>query len=49
VPPRRLLADLLTVAAWRVLHVMDLGKSEEHRLSEWARVDGGRLTYPALL
>jgi len=47
---RRLLADLLVVRRWRVVHLLEPGRSQEHALSEWARVSPeGELTYPALL
>lgn len=46
---RRLLADLLVARGWRVIHLLEAGRSAEHELSEWARVDGGNVTYPALL
>jgi uncharacterized protein (DUF488 family) len=46
---RRLLADLLVVRGWEVIHLLEPGRREPHRLSEWARVEGGVLTYPALL
>lgn len=46
---RRLLADLFAVRGFRVVHLVDLGKTQEHELAEFAKVEGGRLTYPALL
>lgn len=46
---RRLLADLLVVRGWTVIHLREPGKREEHRLPEWARVKDGVLTYPTLL
>ena len=46
---RRLLADSFAVRGWRVVHLLDPEKSSEHALSEWARVEKGVLTYPALL
>jgi uncharacterized protein (DUF488 family) len=46
---RRLLADLLLVRGFRVVHLLDSGKANDHELTEWARVDDGTLTYPALL
>jgi len=46
---RRLLADALTVRGWLVVHLLDVGKRQEHTLTEFARVDGDALTYPALL
>lgn len=47
---RRLLADLLVVRGWRVVHLLEPGRSQEHTLSGWARVSPeGELTYPGLL
>jgi uncharacterized protein (DUF488 family) len=47
---RRLLADALVVRGWRVLHGMEPGEAPRpHALSEWARLEGGRLVYPALV
>lgn len=46
---RQLIADLLLVRGWRVLHLIDLGKSSEHGLTASARVRDGELSYPSLL
>jgi uncharacterized protein (DUF488 family) len=46
---RRLLADLLRVRGWRVLHLQEPGKCAAHEMTPWARVEGGALVYPALL
>ncbi len=46
---RRLLADLFVVRGWVVEHLLDLGRNEPHALSEWARVENGVLSYPALV
>ncbi len=46
---RRLLADLFTVRGFRVVHLVEPGKTQEHALSEHAKVEDGRITYPALL
>jgi uncharacterized protein (DUF488 family) len=46
---RRLLADLLAVRRWRVLHLLEPGKTTPHELTPWARVENGELSYPALL
>jgi uncharacterized protein (DUF488 family) len=46
---RRLIADLLVVRGWRVLHLLDPARADPHELSPFARLDDhGRLTYPAL-
>jgi uncharacterized protein (DUF488 family) len=42
---RRMLSDLLTVAGWDVMHLLDVGKREPHRLWEVARVVDGALVY----
>jgi uncharacterized protein (DUF488 family) len=44
---RRLIADALVVRGWTVLDIIGPGKVEPHRLTEFARVCGSRLTYPA--
>ena len=46
---RRLLADALLVRGVAVWHILPGGPPKPHRLSEFARVDGLRLTYPGLL
>jgi len=46
---RRLIADYLTVRGWPVVHLLDVGKHDLHRLPEFARVVDGELTYPALV
>jgi uncharacterized protein (DUF488 family) len=42
---RRMLSDLLTVAGWDVTHLIEIGKSEPHRLWDVARVVDGALVY----
>ncbi|HWM53056.1 MAG TPA: DUF488 domain-containing protein [Thermoplasmata archaeon] len=44
---RSLLADALVVRGLRVIHVLSSGKTQDHRLTPFARVRGGRITYPA--
>ena len=44
---RSLLADALVVHGLRVIHVLSSGKTQDHRLTPFARVHGGRITYPA--
>lgn len=46
---RQLLADLFVVEGGSVVHVVGQGRSEPHRLNGFARVEDGRLSYPALL
>jgi uncharacterized protein (DUF488 family) len=44
---RRLIADRLLLGGRRALHLDRRGAVEEHALTEFARVDGELLTYPA--
>jgi uncharacterized protein (DUF488 family) len=44
---RRLISDALTARGWRVLHLGASGKLEEHKLTEFAVVEDGTVTYPA--
>jgi uncharacterized protein (DUF488 family) len=46
---RQLLADALLVHGVPVLHVLDSKAPKLHRLSDFARVDGGELSYPGLV
>lgn len=44
---RMLISDFLTAQAVKVIHIMDSGKSVEHKLSEMAAADkDGKVTYP---
>jgi uncharacterized protein (DUF488 family) len=43
---RRLLSDLLASRGWQVVHLIEPGRHEPHRLTPWARNENGRLTYP---
>ncbi len=43
---RRLLSDWLVAHGHRVVHIVDLGETVEHRLSPFARVADGRVIYP---
>jgi uncharacterized protein (DUF488 family) len=43
---RRLIADALLVAGWRVLHVHGDGGTEEHTLTSFAVVRSGTISYP---
>ncbi len=42
---RRMISDALTVAGWEVVHLLDGGRREPHRLHPSARVEGSRLIY----
>ena len=44
---RSLIADALTVAGWRVWHIMSLNITREHTLTPFLRVEDGKLLYPA--
>lgn len=44
---RRLIADALTVRGWTVQDIMSPSKVDSHKLTEFARVDGLAITYPA--
>ncbi len=46
---RRLLADLMVARNWRVVHLLDPGSRQDHRLTEWARIEDGAVRYPALV
>lgn len=42
---RSLIADALTVAGWRVYHIMSKQTSKEHQLTKFLHVENGRLLY----
>lgn len=44
---RRLIADALTVRGWNVRDILGPHKVDTHRLTEFARVNGTTLSYPA--
>jgi uncharacterized protein (DUF488 family) len=46
---RSLLADALVARGVAVEHIVSSTHLEPHRLTPWARVDGTRITYPALV
>ena len=43
---RRMLADVLVVRGWRVVHLDLRGKATPHRLTPFAAVDGAFVRYP---
>ena len=43
---RSLLSDALLARGVRVVDILSPEKTEEHRLTKFARVDGGQVTYP---
>lgn len=44
---RSLLSDALLVRGVHVIHILSPGKTQDHRLTPFARVHGTRVTYPA--
>ncbi len=44
---RRLIADVLAVGGWRVVHIGPDGGPSDHELDPRAVVEGDRITYPA--
>lgn len=44
---RGLLSDALLVRGVRVIHILAPGSTQDHRLTPFAKVHGGRVTYPA--
>lgn len=45
---RGLLSDALLVRGVHVVHILSPGKTQDHSLTPFAKVKGGRITYPAL-
>ncbi len=45
---RSLIADALTARGVEVRHIMGVGKSDAHRITPFAQIDGKRITYPGL-
>jgi uncharacterized protein (DUF488 family) len=43
---RSLIADALTVRGVSVAHIMSAGKAQPHRMTSFARVEDGEITYP---
>lgn len=43
---RWLVSDALTVRGLKVFHIMGSGKPRPHRLTSWAKVSRGKITYP---
>ena len=44
---RSLIADALVARGHSVRHIMSAGQAELHKMTRFARVDAGRVTYPA--
>ena len=45
---RQLVSDALLVRGFRIGHIFSATKAEEHKLTNFVKVDGTRLTYPNL-
>jgi uncharacterized protein (DUF488 family) len=43
---RSLIADALVSRGWEVRHLMSVTKADPHRLTSFAKVEYGRVTYP---
>lgn len=43
---RRIIADHAVARGWRVVHLIDEGRTEEHELHDAARIDGEGVVYP---
>jgi len=43
---RSLISDALVVRGVRVEHLLGAGRSQEHELTAWARIEGERVSYP---
>jgi uncharacterized protein (DUF488 family) len=44
---RSILADVLTVRGWDVVHIISDEELRSHELTRFAHVEGGNITYPA--
>jgi len=42
---RGLMSDYLKIRGWKVIHIMGVGKSEEHPYTSAARIANGSLRY----
>ena len=43
---RRIIADVLVARGWTVKHLLSPKRIEDHKLTEFARIDGEQVTYP---
>lgn len=43
---RSLIADALFVKGFEVEHIMNMEKSQRHKLTPWIKIEGTRITYP---
>ncbi len=44
---RQLIADALVAQGWEVRHILAVGRIPLHRLTEFAKVSAGHITYPS--
>jgi len=44
---RSLVSDALVNRAWDVIHILAASRADRHHLTTFARIDDGRITYPA--
>jgi uncharacterized protein (DUF488 family) len=42
---RSLISDFLKSKGWKVIHIIDINKSEEHPYTKPAKIENGKLTY----
>jgi uncharacterized protein (DUF488 family) len=42
---RSMVSDYLKASGWKVMHIMGMGKAEEHPFTAPAKIEKGRLTY----
>ncbi|CAN5442299.1 DUF488 domain-containing protein [soil metagenome] len=42
---RSMVSDYLKAGGWKVMHIMGIGKAEEHPYTAPAKIENGRLTY----
>ena len=45
---RSMIADYLKAQGWKVMHIMEVGKAQEHPYTSPARIVDGKLSYEAL-
>lgn len=45
---RSMIADYLKVQGWKVMHIMEVGKAQEHPYTSPAKIVDGKLSYEAL-
>lgn len=43
---RRIISDYLTAQGYQITHIIEKGKTREHKIADFAQVKNGKLTYP---